>query len=367
MGDTLNNMTQPAVPNNSEVDTLIVEKFLGVVHTCYTKGENLLSGFKVQEVVGTNLVTEKFIGETEVQTLTPGQSPEPTETEFNKNSLVVDTIVLSRNTLHSLHQVQNDFELMSKLADNQMAKLKQVEDQMVIQQLLTGGATGGEYNPVTSEITGGIRRVKGQGVAVKLELNSDGSQAEDPYQLMSAIQLVIEGLIIQRTPIMGMRIVVPVSEFNTLVDYKYVAQIEGGSNEMEGEPDVLMGKLRGYNIPIMGSVEFTQMKINPHDGKTHHVLSNAQNNYRYDVTDDMKKANAVIYREDALLCGRTIALQGDIFFDKMTKGNYIDTWFSEGAIPNRFDNIGIVESTKTGDNAPVKVKAAGKATATKTY
>jgi hypothetical protein len=367
-GSNDNNLTNPAVPNNAEVDSLLIEKFNGVVHEQYLQGENLLSGFTVQQVVGTNFVSNKYIGDTELQTLTPGQEPEATTTEFNKNGLVVDTIVLGRNTVHTLHDIQNDFETMSKLAKNQMGKLKTLEDQMVVQQLCAGGLTGGTYDPYANTITGGVSRVSGHGVAINVDLIDTFAQANDPYQLVSAIEIAIQGLIIQRTPLMGMKVIVPVNEFGLLVDYGFIAQTEGGSNETSGVMNSgLRGTLKGWNIPVVGSTEFTQMKLNPHDGATNHLLSNANNGNRYNVSADMQAANAVVYGPDALLTGRTIALQGDIFFDKKTKGYFIDSWFAEGAIPDRYDNIAIVNSNAVAANASVTAKAKGKAKATKTY
>ena len=130
MGET-NLLTNPAVPNNGEISTLTIEKFNGIVHEQYNLGENLLSNFDVQDVVGTNMVSNKYIGETSLQKMTPGQDPEATDVEFNKNALLVDTIVLGRNAVHDLHDIQNDFSVMSKLASNQVVKLKSLEDQMV--------------------------------------------------------------------------------------------------------------------------------------------------------------------------------------------------------------------------------------------
>lgn len=363
-----NVLINPAVPNNNEVDTLLIEKFNGVVHQQYLEGENLLSGFDVQEVIGTNMVSNKYIGDTTLQTLTPGQSPDSTPTEFNKNALVVDTIVLGRNTVHSLHDLQNDFTLMEKLAKNQMGKLKTLEDQMVIQQLLAGALTGGTFDPYANTITGGISRVKGHGVAVKVDLKSDLSQASDPYQLVAAIEIALMGLVIQRTNLADLKCIVPVNEFSLLVDYGFVAQAQGGNNESTGTNfSGLKGTLKGYNIPVMGSTEYTQMKLNPHDGATNHLLSNANNGNRYDVTAPMRKTQAIVYGPDSLLAGRTINLQGDIFFDKKTKSNFIDSWFAEGCIPDRYDNIAVVGSNAVADNAAVLAKAKGKATATKTY
>lgn len=371
-GTAINTLTNPSVPNAAAiaagVDNLLIEKFNGVVHQQYLQGENLLSDFDVQEVVGTNMVSNKSIGDTTLQTLTPGQEPEATDTELSKNALVVDTIVLGRNTVHTLHDIQNDFPVMEKLAKNQMGKLKTLEDQMVIQQLLTGALTGGVFDPYANTITGGVSRVSGHGVAINVDLKNDMSQAKDPYQLVSAIEIAIMGLIIQRVPMSGLKCIVPVNEFSVLVDYGFVAESQGGSNESTGTNMTGMkGTLKAYGLPIIGSTEFTQMKINPHDGLTHHLLSNANNSNRYDVSAAMQAAQAVVYGSDALLAGRTISLQGDIFFDKKTKGYFIDSWFAEGAIPDRYDNIAIVNSNAEAENTIVSTKAKGKATATKTY
>jgi hypothetical protein len=367
-GSTNNNLINPAV--GADVSTLLIEKFNGVVHEQYLKGENLLGAFNVQEVVGTNIVSDKYMGETKLQTLTPGQEPEATnDTEFNKNALVVDTIVLGRNNVHTLHDIQNDFDVMTKLATNQMGKLKTLEDQMVVQQLCATGLTGGVYDPYANTITGGTSRVTGQGVAIQVKLKDDDTQAQDPYQLVSSIEIALMGLVTQRVPLGGMKVIVPIAEFGLLVDYGFIAQTEGGSNESTGTnfDANLSGRLKGWNISVMGSVEFTQMKINPHDGEDHHLLSNANNGNRYDVTDNMKAANAIIYNTDALLCGRTINLQSDIFFDKKTKGYFIDSWLAEGATTGRYDNCAIVASIGASADANVLTKAKGKAKATKTY
>lgn len=367
-GADINTLTNPAVPNNGEVDSLLIEKFNGTVHEQYLKGENLLSPFNLQQVVGTNFVSNKYIGDTTLQTLTPGQEPTATDTEFNKNGLVVDTIVLGRNTVHTLHDIQNDFEVMTKLANNQTGKLMTLEDQMVVQQLCAGGLTGATYDPYANTITGGISRVSGQGVAINVDLIDTFAQANDPYQLVSAIEIAIQGLVIQRTPLMGLRVLVPINEFGLLVDYGFIAQAEGGSNEADKiNNSGLKGTLKGWNIPVMGSTEFTQMKLNPHDGLTNHLLSNANNGLRYNVSTDMLAANALVYGPDSLLAGRTIALQGDIFFDKKTKGYFVDSWFSEGCIPDRYDNVAIVNSNAVATNASVLAKAKGKSKATKTY
>jgi hypothetical protein len=81
----------------------------------------------------------------------------------------------------------------------------------------------------------------------------------------------------------------------------------------------------------------------------------------------MQAAQAVIYGPDALLTGRTISLQSDIFFDKKSKGYFCDSWLAEGATTGRYDNCAVVVSASATADANVLTKAKGKAKATKTY
>lgn len=365
-GSTANTLTNPAVSYSGEVPTLLIEKFTGRVHEEYMKGENLLSNFEVHEVTGTNMISNKYLGGTTVQRLVAGQEPEAVPTNMDKNALVVDTVLLARNTVATLHDVQSDIEIKGRLAENQSLQLKRIEDQMVIQQLIAGASTGGTYDGI--KVTGGLRRLPDHGAAVKVEVNQ--GQLTDPYVLVSAIEFAIMGLIAQKVPVNGMKIILPIQEFSTLCDYGIISA-HGVSQEVNGFTNVvgLSGTLKSYGIPVLGSVQFTQMLAEPAQGENgvHHLLSNADNGYRYDVTADIQKGRAIVFYKDALLCGRTIGLQGDIFFEKRLKTYYIDTWLAEGAIPDRYDNMAIVLNNGTGlTQAEVLTKAMGKAKLVKT-
>jgi hypothetical protein len=364
-GSQANALTNAAVSASGEATTLLIEKFNGTVHEEYGKGENLLGWYDVQEVVGTNMVSNKYLGGTEVHRMAQGTEPEATPTKTDKNALVVDTMILARSTVATLHDVQNDFETKNKLAKSQMRKIKQIEDQMVIQQNLAGALTGGSYDGDT--ITGGVKRIAGtdHGVAIKMDISD--LQSKDPVALGSAIELALEGLVIQRTPMSSLRVVVPVQEFGRLVDYKFIAKQQGGVNEAGQSLDMesMSGSWSTYGISVVGSTEFTQMRIAPFtEDDGHHHLSNADNGYRYDVTAEMQTAVAFVTGRDSLLCGRTISLQGDIFFDKKTKVHFIDSWLAEGAIPDRYDNMAAVFKGGAA-NVAVQAKADGKAIVTR--
>ncbi len=303
------------------------------------------------------MVSNRYIGGTTVQRLVAGQEPEATPTSFDKNALVVDTVLLARASEAMFHRIQSDIEIQGRLASDQSARLKEIEDQMVIQQLIAGGNTGGKFTGL--KVDGGVRRLDNQGAAVKVEVKA--SQMADPYVLASSIEWALNGLIAQKVPLGGLKVLLPINEFSVLADYGVISA-DGVSSSVEGVYMAgLSGKLKSYGVRVVGSQQFTQILASTaNDDTNHHLLSNADNGYRYDVTADTQKCRAIIYGRDALLCGRTMDLQSDIFFDKKVKCYFIDTWMSEGAIPDRYDNIAVVV-TGTATQAEVLTKAKGKA------
>lgn len=372
MSTTANALTNPAVSASGEVDTLLIEKFTGKVHEQYQKGENLLRYFDTGKVVGTNMISNKYIGETQLQKLIPGQDPEATPTDFDKNALVVDTILLARNAVQQLHDVQSDIETKGRLANNQMGQLKSFEDKMVLQQGMKGALTGGVYDPYAaagSKITGGIRRVTGQGVAINTVISP--TQAASAYHLYSALEISIMGLVHQKVPLRALVAIMSIEDFGTLVDMGLIATMDGGMGTgFEGSDyGTLTGRIKTTGTLVHGSAEFSELKENGVEGVgevPHNFLSNEGNGFRYDVTAEMLDANALIFGRSGLLTGKTLDVQGDIYFDKKTKSYFIDTWMSEGAIPDRYDNLAIVRTVDAADNDAVNTKAENKAKLTRT-
>ena len=352
-------LTNPAVSYSGEVDSLLIEKFIGKVHEMYLKGENLQSHFDMQSVKGTNKVSNKYIGETELQVLVPGQEPPATDTKYDKNALVVDTTVIARNTVAQIHDVQNDIDgVKSKLAKNQSKKLKELEDYMIIQQLVYGVCVNNEADRTTA-------RLPGHGFSIELAISD--AQAGDPNTLLASIEYCLEKQLEQEVSLDEMVLTLPWASFNVLRDAERLV-----NKDYESANGTMISgfSLKSYNIPVVPSNRFPKAA----DGTataagTHHKLSNAENGYRYDVddatyTNAMSDAVAVIFNQEALILGRTIDLQGDIFFDKKTKSFFIDSWFAEGAIPDRWEAASAV--FKGGStNTAMDTRAARKARPTK--
>lgn len=342
---TPNNLTNVAVSASGEVDSLLIEKFNGKVNEQYLKGENIMSYFDVQTVTGTNTVSNKYLGETELQVLAPGQSPAATSTRADKNQLVIDATVIARNTVAHLHDVQGDIDsLKPKLATNQAKQLKKMEDEMLIQQMLLGGITNTQTKRTNP-------RVKGHGFSVNVEVN-EGEAMVNPQYVMAAVEFALEQQLEQEVDISDVAILMPWRYFNVLRD---ADRIVDKSYTISQSGATIQGfVLSSYNCPVIPSNRFPKFSAD----QKHHLLSNEDNGYRYDPTAGMNGAIAVLFTADALLVGRSIDVTGDIFYEKKEKTYYIDTFMSEGAIPDRWEAVSVV-TTKRNSSTGVADAASG--------
>lgn len=333
---TPNNLTNVAVSASGEVDSLLIEKFNGKVNEQYLKGENILGYFDVQTVTGTNTVSNKYLGETELQVLAPGQSPAATNTQTDKNQVVIDTTVIARNTVAMLHDVQGDIDSVKpKLAMNQTKQLKRLEDQMAVQQLLLGGIANTQANRTKP-------RVKGHGYSINVEIAEDVA-LESPQYVMAAIEFALEQQLEQEVDVNDVAILMPWKHFNTLRDMDRI--VDKNYTISQSGQTINGFVLSSYNCPVIPSNRFPKYEA----GQAHHLLSNDDNGNRYDSTAAMNGAIAVLFTADALLVGRTIDVTGDIFWEKKEKTFYIDTYMAEGAIPDRWEATSVVTTKRETD------------------
>jgi hypothetical protein len=335
---TPNTLTNVAVSASGEVDSLLIEQYNGKLNEQYVKGENLMGYFDVHTVTGTNTVSNKYLGETEVQVLAPGQSPNATPTQTDKNQVVIDTTVIARNTVAMIHDVQGDIvSLKPKLAVNHTKQLKKLEDKMLVQQLVLGGLSNTEAIRTKP-------RVKGHGFSINVEVDEDTAMASPQY-VCAAIEYALEQQLEQEVDVSDVAILMPWKYFNVLrdmdriVDKTYVMSQSGAT--------INGFVLTSYNCPVIPSNRFPTYAT----GQAHNLLSNEDNGYRYDTTAGMNGAIAVLFTMDALLVGRTISVTGDIFWEKKEKAFYIDTYMAEGAIPDRWEAVSLVSTKRDAAGA----------------
>lgn len=349
-----NKVTNAGVSASREVDTLLIEKFTGRVKEAYVKQENLMRFFDVQRVEGTNTVSEKFMGETQLQVLSAGKAPEATTTDFDKNALVVDTAVISRNAEALIHNIQSDIESThSKLAANQTSQLSRLEDEMLVQQCIYGAQLNTKANRTKPRVTG-------HGFSQQISINA--AQAGDPDAFIGALELALERLLTGHDgegdgiDLQGLYIMLPWSQFNILRDAERI--VNGDYNTFQG--DTVSGfTLKSYNVPVIPSNRFPRLVNGKVISRTH-LLSTENSNRRYTANEDQANAKAIIFSGDALLVGVTLNLESDIWWDKNSKSYIIDSWQSEGAIPSIWEAVAVVDTVGNTENAEVKARASRK-------
>ena len=344
-----------AISASGEVDSLLIEKLTNRIHEATLKAENLLNYFDVQDVTGTDSVSEKFMGDTELEVLAAGQAPNGQPVQFDKNQLVIDTVVIGRNYTRLLSDVQTDIAgLHSKLANQQANKHKKLEDEMVISQLIYSGM--GNTKAVRTK-----PRVSGHGFSQDTQVKD--AYLSDPEGLQAAVEFTLEKLLDGRDGGDGQDL----SQFTILMPWKYFNILRDAERIVSSEYQTFAGDtvngftLKSFNVPV---VPTNRMPTAAKSSK----LSNAANGNRYDFTAAGATTAAILFTPDALLVGRSIALTADIWFDKNTKSWAIDSWQSEGAIPSVWDAVGLVRNTGAtagADDTEVKNRANRKATRTK--
>ncbi|ATW58190.1 major capsid protein [Pseudomonas phage uligo] len=328
----VNNLVDPSISASGEAKTLAIEKFNGQIKRAYSTQVGMMAHFDLQTVVGTNTVSNKYLGTTEVQALAPGKDVKGSQTEVDKNSLVIDTVVIARNVVALLTDVQDDIMVKGKLAEEQVTSMKKLEDRMLIQQCIYGAL-------INNKIARNNRpRVKGHGFSIG-EVDKNFNM-DDPTRILTFIESVIEQMVIQDLDISKLTIACPWPVFNSLRDAERIADARYNTYQQAGVTGFV---LKSYNIPVVPNNHFPN-KARDHiniDGGVddHHLLSKVTNGFRYDVTDDQEACMFIIFGNEALLVGRSIALTGEIWWNKSNKTWYIDSYMSEGAIPDRWEHL----------------------------
>ena len=326
------------VSASGEAKSLAIEKFNGQVKMAYKNDPQIMAYFDLENVTGTNVVSNKYLGVTSVQALAPGKDVRGSDHQFDKNSLVIDTSVISRNVVGLLDDVQDDINTKGKLAKDQVRGLKNLENRMLLQQ----GVYGSIINTKVKRTT---PRVKGHGFST-VHVIKEGDELLEPLKLMAGVEWIIEDMMIQDVDISMLTIFMPWQEFNALRDAERI--VDARYNTASGST-VRGFVLKSFNVPIVPTNHFPN-KARDHediDGEDqdHHILSNTNNGNRYDVltgtnAEDQEKCAALVVGREGLLVGRSLELTGEIWWNKANKSWYIDTYLAEGAIPDRWEQLG---------------------------
>lgn len=337
MPSAVNQSVEVSVSKSGESLTLLQEKFTGRLTEAMKKQENLMTHFDVQDVTETDRVSEKFMGDTQLEVLAPGQAPNGQPVDFDKNVLVVDAVVIGRNYVRKLSEVQGDIAgLNSKLSNQQGQAHKKMEDKMLAQQLVYAGIENTKAKRTNP-------RVSGMGFSQDTKIKD--TILADPEGLMAAIEATLERMLTGEeggsdgVDLNNLVILMKWSDFNCLRDAERICNSQ--YNTFQGTT-VSGFTLKSYNIPVVPTNRL------PNKAETS-LLSKPSNGNRYDSTAEQAKVRAVIFGTEALMVGRSVALETEIWRDPNTKSWVIDSLQSEGAIPSVWEQVAVIRGDTAGN------------------
>lgn len=303
---------------------LVLEEFAGMVEESMTTRSVTEGWVELRTVTGTATVTKDAIGESTLQVLTPGVTPDGTVNQFSDNSVTVKTVVLARSALPLLDVFQTKYDTRKAIANEHGKKMAKFRDAALLVQLAKAGqATTSKYGALPGHFGG-----------TQYSLAASGDE-NDPAKLYRAInrllaQMEEKDVIPQED---GHALFVRPSVYYALMDAEQIVNgdyITSTGNVVQGVP-----VLKALGVPIIktNNMPHTDTLTTPDDVATF---------MGGDYAGDFSEVLMMLASPKALLGGETIKLTSDVFYDKLSKSWYVDAHMAFAATTDRHEHAGII-------------------------
>lgn len=299
----------------------MIDHYGGVVDSQFTKKSIMRKFVKVKPITGTDTAIVRRAGRTELQALTPGVRPEAAQTQFGKTGVTVDTVILARDNRSMLNEFQTDFDARGELGRDHGKELAKFFDEAFLIQAIKGASLDAPAN---------LNNAIGAGKARNLAAANDEL---DPDKLYAKIADIITEMQEEDIDTEECVIFVRPTQYDVLLNHdKLVDRDFSLSNG-----DFADGKFK----TVKGSVVQMTARI-PTGVITGHKLSNDDNGNAYDLSAAEARATAVIMHPMSLIAGETIPMTSDVFFSKVERQWFIDSFMAFGVNNRRPDVCGVV-------------------------
>lgn len=306
------------------IDALHIEELVDGVEGTLNR-RSVMAGFvPVRTVKGTSVLQKFAHGQSTLQKITPGQPIDGTVSKFGKATLKIDTTLIAREVIPNLEVFQTSYDARREIAmEHGKVMAKQYDEAFFIQATKAGLATSTKYGITAAGHLGGSQ----------VTLAAAGDRT-DPARLYDALLDLLTAMRKKDVDPIGDNVIFAVdpTDFATLMQNELVIN----SNYINSEGTSIEAQLlKGHGVPIVQSNNFIAGKT-----ITGNLLSNADNGNAYD--GDFSKVVATAFSPMALLAGETLPLQGDVFFDKLTKQWFVDAWRAYGVTTDRHEYSGVI-------------------------
>lgn len=298
-----------------------IEQYGGIVDSMFSKKSIMRQFVPVKSIRGTDTSIVRRIGTSDLQALTPGVRPAATPTLFGKASVTVDTVVLARDNRSLLNEFQTDFNARAEIGKEHGKKLARFFDEAFLIQAIKSAAMG-----APSDLGGAFG-------AGKVESLTGPTDHLDPDLLYQKIATIITDMQEEDIDTDENVVFVRPTMYDVLLNNEKLIDRDFSTDN----GDFADGKIKTIKgVPIVQTARIPQAAI------TGHFLSNVANSNAYDMTASEAKAVAVVMHPTSLLAGETIPLTSDVFFSKVERQWFIDSFMAFGVSNRRPDVCGIV-------------------------
>ncbi len=368
--------------NTGAVNPLWVDEYGGEVETRILK-ESFMAGFVPMKTIrGTDTLTNDRMGFSTLQKVTRGIRPVDNSATFDNISIKVDTVVLARTTSFLLEEFQEHIDTRKEVGKEHGRSMgKFIDESFLVQGIKASQITnrvptksdpttdivdgyedmGGWSDVIDAGVGGGsgadsIVRTAPEGFqgATTVQLGAEGDEM-DPVALELAIQDLCQGLE-EKDQTLGEAVLLlrPAQYYTLLKNDKLMSKDFSSDNGDYAKGMVL----RACDVRVQTTNRFPLAS----EIGVEHYLSNAGNNYAYNVTATDFNCVCVLLMPKALLAGETIPLTSKVFYSELELQWIIQSYVAFGVTPNRAEAAGgvfrsDVTSTTRFGNARGSVKS----------
>jgi hypothetical protein len=291
----------------------MIDQYGGTVDSQFAKKSIMRKFVPVRPIRGTDTLLNRRVGKTTLQAITPGVRPEVSATLFGKASVTVDTLILARDNRSQLNEFQTDFNARQEIGEDHGKEIAKFFDEV----FLIMGAHGAQESA-----PGSLGGAFGAGQTTTLTAANDELDSDKLY---TAIEGIIVAMQLDDMDTDECAIFVNPTQHAVLLNNDKLVDTDfsmANGNFADGKFKTLMG------VPVLWTNRL------PDGAAITHKLSNAANSNAYDMTAAEARISALVLHPKALLAGETIPLQSDVFFDKVERSWFIDSFLAFG-VANR--------------------------------
>ena len=319
------NVTRPnSKLGGSDTFELVLEEFAGIVEESMQTRSVTEGWLTIRTIKGTATVTKDAIGESTLQVLVPGVTPDGTANEFSDNSVTVKTVILARSALPMLDVFQTKYDTRKAIGNEHGKKMAKFRDAAFLVQMAKAGmATTSKYDDLPGHYGG-----------TQVTLAAAGDE-NDPAKLYKAINRLMAGMeekdVVPQED--GHALFVRPGIFYAMMDAEQIVNgdyLTSDGNKIQGVP-----VLKAIGVPIIktNNMPHTNTVSTPDSVAT--LMGG-------DYAGDFSKLLMLLASPKAILAGETISLETDVFYDKLSKSWYVDAHMAFAATTDRHEHAGAI-------------------------